>query len=90
VSVILDASGRKANRVTETDFDPRLVQRLIELNDLLKQNGLSLFCLKCHRLGQPDGVTADNRPDSDTYRLSCGCATRVFHKRTGHEKVIVN
>lgn len=74
---------------TETSFDPRLVELLIALSDLLRQNGLGLFCMKCHRLGLPDGVKTDNRPESDTYRLSCGCATRVFHKRTGKEQVIV-
>lgn len=88
--MILDASGRKANHTVEVDFDPRLVAALIQLDALLSQNGLGLFCIKCHRLGQPDGVKADNRPDSDTYRLTCGCAVRIFNKRTGHEKVAVN
>lgn len=82
--------GRPATKTTETDFSPKLVEMLIALDDLLRQNGLSLFCMKCHRLGMEDGVKADNRQDSDTYRLSCGCATRVFHKKTGHERVIVN
>lgn len=89
MSVILDPKGRAATRTTETAFHPRLVVLLIELSDLLQQNGLGVICMKCFRLGLPDGVKADNRPESDTYRLSCGCATRVFHKRTGREQVQV-
>ena len=88
--MILDPQGRPTRKVTETTFPPKLVEMLIALDGLLRQNGLSLFCMKCHRLGLPDGVQADNRPESDTYRLSCGCATRVFHKRTGKERVVVN
>lgn len=88
--MIIDVNGRALKPNTETRFDPKLVEMLIGLDDLLRQNGLGLFCIKCHRLGMPDGVKADNRPDSDTYRLSCGCATRVFHKKSGHEKVLVN
>lgn len=88
--MILDANGRAATKTTETRFDPRLVEMLIALDDVLRQNGLGLFCMKCHRLGIDDGVKADNRPESDVYRLSCGCATRVFNKRTGREKVLVS
>ena len=87
-NVILDASGRATRHVTEVQFDPRLVEMLISLSDLLRQNGLGLHCMKCNRLGQPDGVKADNRPESDTYRLSCGCSVRVFHTRTGREQVL--
>lgn len=87
--MILDASGRVAKKTTETTFDVRLVEMLIALSDVLNQNGLGLFCMKCQRLGLPDGVKADNTQGSDIYRLSCGCATRVFHRRTGKEKVTV-
>ncbi len=86
--MILDPNGRIATKTTETRFDPRLVEMLIGLSDVLQQNGLGLFCMKCQRLGLPDGVQADNRPESDVYRLSCGCATRVFHKRSGKEQVV--
>lgn len=87
--MILDMNGRAATKQTEATFDPRLVEMLIALNDVLQQNGLGLFCMKCHRLGNPDGVKADNTAGSDVYRLSCGCSTRVFHRRTGKERVIV-
>lgn len=86
--MIVDPGGMPATRTTETVFDPRLVLMLMGLSDLLQQNGLGLFCMKCHRLGIDDGVKADNRPDSDTFRLICGCATRVFTKKTGREKVV--
>lgn len=82
--------GRAATKTTETVFDPRLVEMLIALSDLLNQNGLGLFCIKCHRHGNPDGVKADNTAGSDVYRLTCGCATRVFHRKTGQERVLVS
>lgn len=88
--MILDVDGRKATRNTETIFDPKLVVRLIELDDLLRQNGLGLFCSKCNRLGLPDGVRADNSEGSATYKLTCACATRVFHKTSGKERVLVS
>lgn len=87
--MILDPNGRALTKHTETTFDPRLVEMLIALDDVLRQNGLGLHCMKCNRLGLPDGVKADNTQGSDVYRLSCGCATRVFHRRTGTERVIV-
>lgn len=90
--MIVNMDGRPvvATPRTETQFDPKLVAALISLSDLLQQNGLGLFCMKCHRLGLNDGVKADNKPDSDEYRLTCGCATRVFHKVTGKERVLVS
>lgn len=87
--MLVDAQGQVLRRQTETRFDPRLVQMLIALSDVLNQNGLGLFCMKCHRLGLPDGVKADNRPDDDQFRLTCACAVRTFDKRTGREKVDV-
>lgn len=88
--MILDVEGRPVTKTTETAFDPRLVEMLIALSDLLNQNGLGLFCMRCHRLGNNDGVKADNKAGSDTYRLSCGCATRVFNRKTGQERVLVS
>ena len=85
--MILGPNGYKAN--TETTFDPRLMVMLRALSDVLAQNGLGLFCAKCQRLGLPDGVRADNVEGSDTFKLICGCATRVFHATTGKEKVIL-
>lgn len=88
--MILGPNGEPTKKTTETRFDPRLVEMLIALSDLLQQNGLGLHCMRCNRLGLPDGVKADNTTGSDTYRLSCGCATRVFNKRNGKEKVLIN
>lgn len=88
--MILDPQGKPTRKVTETTFDPKLVEMLIALSDVLNQNGLGLFCMKCQRLGMPDGVKADNTAGSDVFRLSCGCATRVFHRRSGKERVLVN
>ena len=87
--MILDAYGRGYTKQTETRFDPRLVEMLMHLDDLLRQNGLGLFCIKCHRLGNADGVTCDNRPESDVFRMSCGCSVRKFHKRSGKEQVVL-
>lgn len=75
--------------VTETRFDPRLLVMLRALDDVLRQNGLGLHCMKCHRLGLPDGVVCDNVQGSDTFRLICGCATRTFHQPSGKESVTV-
>lgn len=87
--MIVDAYGRATTKHTETKFDPRLVKALMDLSDLLQQNGLGLICVRCNRLGLPDGVTANNRPASDTYRLVCSCSTRIFNKKSGAEKVAV-
>lgn len=88
--MIVDAAGRPAvTGQTTTTFSPQLVAALVALSDLLQQNGLGLFCMKCHRLGLPDGVQCDNRPDDDVYRMTCGCAVREFHKVTGKERVTV-
>jgi hypothetical protein len=88
--MILDPNGRAAKKNTETTFDPKLVLMLMALSDLLQQNGIGLFCMKCHRLGLPDGLESNNSEGSSTYKLTCGCATRVFNKQTGFEKVWTN
>lgn len=90
--MILDAYGRNTTKQTETQWDPKLMEALMVLDQLLNDNGLGLFCARCYRLGHDFIVQGNNDPASDTLRLTCQCAVRTFHKkngakRKGYEKV---
>lgn len=73
---LLDVHGEPIRSVTTKQFDPRLVAALAILEPLLNESGLSLFCLKCHALGLPDGVRG--RSGVGEYVLDCGCSHRVL------------
>lgn len=75
--------------VTETTLDPKLILFLTALDAVLKDNGLSIYCMRCNRLGLPDGVKAENDTASDVFSIDCGCAHRTFHKVTGKNKVVI-
>lgn len=80
---ILDATGQRATRCTETQLDPRLVRLMPELEDVVNQNGIRFMCVKCKT-----EVQGDSTPGR--YVLKCLCATRVLDTLTGHEKVHVH
>jgi len=83
--MIVTADGRSLHRI-EKQYDPKLMQLLMVLDDVLHEQGLGLFCTKCHRLGIPDGVRGMSSPEE--YVLECGCARRTF-RPTGKATVEV-
>ncbi len=78
-NVILNARGESARLKQEAQYDPRLIMALKILEPLLQQQGLSLYCMKCHALGLPDGVRGFS--EIDNYVLDCGCTHRTFTAR---------
>jgi hypothetical protein len=83
--MIVRADGRPAGRQVQKQYDPRLASLLKALDQVLHENGLGLFCTRCHRLGQNDGVRGLSTETE--YVLECGCARRSFHVQTGVETV---
>lgn len=75
MSLILDPTTLQPAR-TETQYDPRLVAMLAMLAPVLSEHGLSLYCMKCHALGMPDGVEGLSTPGA--YILQCGCSRRTL------------
>jgi len=76
---IFGPNGRIAHEQVTKQYDPRLVAALAILQPLLDEQGLSLFCVKCHSLGIPDGVRGMSAPGH--YILDCGCSHRVLTDR---------
>lgn len=76
-NLIFDLNGQRAKR--ETEYDPRLVAALAILEPLLKEQGLSLYCVRCHAIGQPDGLRGLSAPGA--YILECGCSRRTLTAR---------
>lgn len=76
-NVILDLNGHRLK--SESTYDPRLVAALAILDPLLREQGLSLYCMKCHALGQPDGVRGLSA--AGEYILECGCSRRTLTAR---------
>jgi hypothetical protein len=80
-SMIVKADGSIAGRQVQKLYDPRLAKLLMALDAVLHEQGLGLFCTKCHRLGMPDGVRGLSTETE--YVLECGCARRSFAIATG-------
>lgn len=83
MSVILRTDGMSARQVVK-QYDPRLIVLLRTLSDVLNENGIGLFCIRCHRLGIKDGV--QGKSTDNEYVLECGCTRRTF-KPTGAAKL---
>jgi hypothetical protein len=56
----------------------REVNLLIAIEPVLKRLGLSLYCVRCHAKGIPDGVRALNAPGDTELVVECGCMTRRY------------
>lgn len=54
------------------------VVAMIKIEPILRRLGLSLYCLRCHAMGQKDGVRALNHPDDPELKLECGCTVRAY------------
>jgi hypothetical protein len=82
--MILKPNGRPAQQILK-QYDPRLASLLMQLDQVLHEQGLGLFCTKCHRLGLKDGVRGQST--NDEYVLECGCTRRSFVVATGQGTV---
>lgn len=69
-------TGRGELEMTERD-----VQLLQAIEDTLKRLHLSLYCQRCHALGNADGVRAANHPNDATWTVTCGCSVRLQRRR---------
>jgi hypothetical protein len=56
----------------------REVDLLIAIEPVLKRLGMSLYCVRCHAKGIPDGVRALNHPADKELIVECGCTTRRY------------
>jgi len=72
--ILLTAKG-------EIEMSEHDAKALIGIEDTLKRLGLSLYCQRCHALGNPDGVRAANHPGDSTWTVSCGCSVRIQRRR---------
>jgi hypothetical protein len=54
------------------------IQQLIAIEPVLRRLGLSLYCLRCHARGIPDGVRAANNETDPELVVECGCMTRRY------------
>jgi hypothetical protein len=54
------------------------VTLLIAIEPVLRRLGLSLYCLRCHANGNPDGVRAGNHMTDPELVIECGCMTRRY------------
>lgn len=83
--------GRVATKTTETTISLRALAMLAELEEIMRQEGIGLRCIKCEALGR-QGVEAaihgDSVPGRDTFRLVCGCSVRIHNRTTGKVQVI--
>jgi len=78
--MILRSDGMAARQVVK-QYDPRLIVMLRALSDVLNENGIGLFCMRCHRLGIKDGVQGQSTESE--YVLECGCTRRSFKPSGG-------
>lgn len=92
MSTIVDPYGAPLTRQAETTVSLRAVAMLAELEDIMRQEGIGLRCIKCEASGlhgAEAGIRGDNVQGSDTFRLVCACCVRVHSQKTGKVKVIL-
>ena len=80
---IVGADGQPIRRQTQSVFPVASMAMLAALDSEMRQFGIALVCVKCGGT-----IQGDNRPESDTFRLTCPCAVRICHRTTGHAKVV--
>jgi hypothetical protein len=79
--MIVKPNGRPAAQQLQKQYDPRLASLLMQLDHVLHEQGLGLFCTRCHRLGLKDGVRGMST--NEEYVLECGCTRRSWVVATG-------
>lgn len=79
--MIVKPNGRPAAQQIQKQYDPRLASLLMQLDSVLHEQGLGLFCTRCHRLGLKDGVRGMST--NEEYVLECGCTRRSWVVATG-------
>ena len=65
-------------KLERMEMSRKEVDLLIAIEPVLRRLGLSLYCLRCHATGQPDGVRANNAKDDTELVVECGCMTRRY------------
>jgi hypothetical protein len=65
-------------KLERMEMSRREVEQLMAIEPVLRRLGLSLYCIRCHATGQPDGVRANNAPDASELVVECGCMTRRY------------
>jgi len=83
MSEIVGANGQPLRRQTESLFPVSKMAMLASLDSEMRQFGIALVCVKCGGT-----IQGDNRPESDTFRLTCPCAVRLCHRPTGKAQVL--
>ena len=58
------------------------VAALIRVEPVLQRLGLSLYCIRCHGRGDPDGVRALNGPEDPVWTVECGCMIRAYQRES--------
>jgi hypothetical protein len=56
------------------------IQMMIDIEPVLKKLHLSLYCRRCHAMGEKDGVQAKNHMGDADWRIECGCTVRTFQR----------
>lgn len=73
--------GRSEVEMTRED-----VEALIRIDPVLKKLNLSLFCLRCNGLGNPDGVRSVNGLGDSKWLVECGCSIRMHRRHADPSK----
>lgn len=68
--------GRAEIEMTERD-----AELLAAIVPTLAKLRLSLYCERCNKLGNHDGVRAANGLDDPKWTVECGCTIRVRQRR---------
>jgi hypothetical protein len=66
------------DKLDRMDISRHEVHLLIAIEPVLRRLGLSLYCVRCHAKGIPDGVRADNSETDKELVVECGCMTRRY------------
>jgi hypothetical protein len=65
-------------KLERMEMSRKEVELLMAIEPVLRRLGMSLYCVRCHAKGIPDGVRADNTPGAKELVVECGCMTRRY------------
>jgi hypothetical protein len=65
-------------KLERMEMSRKEVELLMAIEPVLKRLGMSLYCVRCHAKGIPDGVRANNAPTDHELVVECGCMTRRY------------
>ena len=76
--MIIRPDGAPATQ-RQISMNAKQVRALMDVEPVLRQLGLALYCENCYNIGLKDGVQGDFNAERGLTVVECGCTRRVHY-----------